>query len=30
MRDLADQLQEALLHTGHSTPDLKQLLAAPV
>jgi len=29
MRDLADQLQEALLHTGHSTPDLKRLLATP-
>ena len=29
MRDLADQLQEALLHTGHPTPDLKRLLAAP-
>ena len=30
MRDLADQLQEALLHTGHSTPDLKRLLATPL
>ena len=27
MRDLADQLQETLLHTGHPTPDLKRLLA---
>ena len=27
MRDLADKLQEALLHTGHPTPDLKRLLA---
>jgi 2-dehydropantoate 2-reductase len=26
MRDLADQLQETLLHTGHPTPDLKRLL----
>ena len=29
MRDLADQLQETLLHTGHPTPDLKRLLATP-
>jgi hypothetical protein len=27
MRDLADQLQQALRHTGHPTPDLKRLLA---
>ena len=27
MRNLADQLQEALRHTGHPTPDLKRLLA---
>jgi 2-dehydropantoate 2-reductase len=27
MRDLADQLQEALLHTGRPTPDLERLLA---
>ena len=27
MRDLADQLQEALLHTGRPTPDLDRLLA---
>ena len=27
MRDLAEKLQEALLHTGHPTPDLKRLLA---
>ena len=26
MRDLADKLQETLLHTGHPTPDLKRLL----
>jgi 2-dehydropantoate 2-reductase len=26
MRDLADQLQEILLHTGYPTPDLKRLL----
>ena len=26
MRHMADQLQEALLHTGHPTPDLKRLL----
>ena len=28
MRHMADQLQEALLHTGHPTPDLNLLLAA--
>ena len=27
MRDLADQLKEILLHTGHPTPDLERLLA---
>jgi 2-dehydropantoate 2-reductase len=27
MRDMADQLQEALLHTGHAAPDLTRLLA---
>ena len=27
MRDLADQLQETLLRTGHPTPELKRLLA---
>ena len=27
MRDLADELQEALRHTGHPTPDLERLLA---
>ncbi len=27
MRNLADQLQAALRHTGHATPDLKRLLA---
>ena len=27
MRDLADQLQAALRHTGHPTPDLRRLLA---